>query len=133
VLRGEAQVFERLIPRPDGSIRIGLAHYVPDIVDGVVRGFCVEVIDAKTLEPAWTKPMSDLARQAVDSRAQDAVARAVSERTRNALNAILGLGYLLRQEAELQPRHARWVDGILESARGIESLLLEIEGPSIRA
>lgn len=129
-LRGEAQVFERLIPRPDGSMRPALAHYVPDVVDGVVRGFGVEVIDTTSVKPAWAASLvADHASQDIESRAQHAVARAVSERTRNALNAILGLGYLLRQEPALQPRHAHWVDGILESGRVIETLLREIEGP----
>lgn len=45
-LRGEAQVFERSIPSPDGSgLRHSLAHYLPDVVAGEVRGFYVIVHD----------------------------------------------------------------------------------------
>ena len=45
-LRGEPQTFERTIPRPDGSgVRHSLAHYLPDIVDGEVRGFYALVHD----------------------------------------------------------------------------------------
>ncbi|WP_374564797.1 PAS domain S-box protein [Ideonella sp.] len=45
-LRGEAQTFERTIPRPDGAgSRHTLAHYLPDTVDGDVRGFYVLVHD----------------------------------------------------------------------------------------
>ncbi len=45
-LRGEAQVFERSIPAPDGSgLRHSLAHYLPDVVAGEVRGFYVIVHD----------------------------------------------------------------------------------------
>ncbi|WP_428001344.1 PAS domain S-box protein [Acidovorax sp.] len=45
-LRGEAQNFERTIPRPDGvGKRHSLANYLPDLVDGEVRGFYVIVHD----------------------------------------------------------------------------------------
>lgn len=45
-LRGEPQQFERAIPRPDGSgLRHSLANYLPDMVDGKVRGFYVVVHD----------------------------------------------------------------------------------------
>lgn len=45
-LRGAAQQFEREIPDPlGGPPRYSQAHYVPDIVDGVVRGFYVLVAD----------------------------------------------------------------------------------------
>ncbi|QND86030.1 Uncharacterized protein ChrSV_3804 [Chromobacterium vaccinii] len=38
-LRGEPQVFERRIPGPDGIVRYSLIHYLPDFVDGGVKGF----------------------------------------------------------------------------------------------
>ena len=45
-LRGEEQLFEREIPDPAGGPpRQSQAHYLPDVVDGVVRGFCVLVVD----------------------------------------------------------------------------------------
>lgn len=48
-LDGKKQVFERRIPLPDGSIRESIATYMPDIVDGEVRGFSVQVADVTTL------------------------------------------------------------------------------------
>jgi diguanylate cyclase (GGDEF)-like protein/PAS domain S-box-containing protein len=46
VLRGEEQFFERQIPDPHGGpTRYSQAHYVPDVVDGRVRGFFVMVAD----------------------------------------------------------------------------------------
>lgn len=48
-LRGEEQVFERLVPGPKGP-RHSLAHYLPDRVDGIVRGFSVEVTDVSRLK-----------------------------------------------------------------------------------
>jgi len=45
-LRGEPQLFEREIPDPNGGPpRYSQAHYVPDVMDGVVRGFSVLVAD----------------------------------------------------------------------------------------
>jgi diguanylate cyclase (GGDEF)-like protein/PAS domain S-box-containing protein len=45
-LRGEAQLFEREIPDPAGGPpRHSQAHYIPDVVNGVVQGFVVLVTD----------------------------------------------------------------------------------------
>lgn len=50
VLRGEAQTFEREIPRPDGrGIRHSITHYLPNVVDGAVDGFYVIVHDITEL------------------------------------------------------------------------------------
>ncbi len=48
-LRGEKQVFERQIRTPDGQVRESIATYTPDIVDGIVRGFCAHVCDVTCL------------------------------------------------------------------------------------
>ncbi len=64
-LRGVAQTFERHITAPDGSTRYSLAHYVPDIVDGEVLGFTVQVTDftqAKKAEAALRAEMAERAR-----------------------------------------------------------------------
>lgn len=44
-LGGEAQSFERQLQRADGASRTTLAFYVPDIVDGTVRGVLAHVVD----------------------------------------------------------------------------------------
>src|SRR5579883_3467203 len=52
-LRGEAQEFEREIPDPKGGpARHSLAHYIPDTVEGVVRGFFVLVTDISGIKRA---------------------------------------------------------------------------------
>lgn len=48
-LRGEKQVFERLIPLPGGGVRDRIATDTPDEADGVVRGFSVHVADVTAL------------------------------------------------------------------------------------
>jgi PAS domain S-box-containing protein len=53
VLRGVPQEFEREIPNPsDGPSRHALANYIPDIVDGAVRGFFVLVTDISAVKLA---------------------------------------------------------------------------------
>ena len=52
-LRGEKQCFERLIPSPDGShVRHSLAQYIPDTVDGNIRGFFTIVTDVSSITKA---------------------------------------------------------------------------------
>jgi two-component system, OmpR family, sensor kinase len=50
VLAGERQVFERIIPGPDGVERHSLAEYIPDLVDGEVQGFLVQVTNVTELK-----------------------------------------------------------------------------------
>ncbi len=50
VLQGEEQLFERAIPKPDGTgILHSLARYVPVRHDGEIQGFFVEVNDVSSL------------------------------------------------------------------------------------
>ncbi len=49
-LAGERQVFERIVPGPDGVERHALAEYMPDVVDGRVRGFLVQVTEVTQLK-----------------------------------------------------------------------------------
>jgi PAS domain S-box-containing protein len=50
-LRGEQQEFERAIPDPSGgAARHSVASYIPDLVDGSVRGFFVLVTDVSAIK-----------------------------------------------------------------------------------
>jgi len=49
-LRGEQQVFERVVPGPDGTKRHSLATYIPDVVDGRVAGFIAHVTEVTPLK-----------------------------------------------------------------------------------
>ena len=49
-LRGEVQTFERAILGPDGVLRHSVALYVPDVEDGVVQGFMVQVTEINKLK-----------------------------------------------------------------------------------
>jgi len=61
VLRGEEQTFERVVPGPGGVRRRGLAHYQPDVVDGVVVGFFVQVTETTKLKEAETEALRQAA------------------------------------------------------------------------
>jgi PAS domain S-box-containing protein len=52
VLRGEPQVFERIVPGPDGVKRHSVARYEPDLQDGALAGFFVEVTEVSALKHA---------------------------------------------------------------------------------
>jgi len=54
-LRGEARTFQRVLRRAaDGPVLHVLAHYLPDVVDGVVQGFYVLMHDVSELEEQRT-------------------------------------------------------------------------------
>ena len=49
-LAGQAQVFERIVPGPDGVQRHSLATYTPDVQDGVLLGFVAHVTEVTPLK-----------------------------------------------------------------------------------
>lgn len=49
-LNGESQRFERMIKKPNGKSGFTWAQYIPDIVDGYVKGFLVLVTDVTELK-----------------------------------------------------------------------------------
>lgn len=54
-LQGQSQQFERSIVRPDGTVGTTWVHYVPDILDGEVRGFAVWSADLTPIRNAQRK------------------------------------------------------------------------------
>lgn len=49
-LAGETQQFERIVPGPDGVQRHSMATYIPDVADGQVKGFMVQVTEITRLK-----------------------------------------------------------------------------------
>lgn len=71
-LGGEEQVFERIVPGPDGVERHSLAHYIPDVVDGEVRGFMVLVTEVTQLKQTQAALKREQAlREEVEARARE--------------------------------------------------------------
>lgn len=58
-LAGKPQTFERAIVLPDGRVRHSLANYIPDVKEGVVKGFYVHVAD---ITPLIENTMDDHSR-----------------------------------------------------------------------
>lgn len=50
VFKGHEQTFERVVPGPGGKLRNSLASYIPDVVDGAVRGILVHVTEITELK-----------------------------------------------------------------------------------
>jgi len=75
-LRGQSQNFEREITGPDRVKRHGLVTYMPDVVDGIVLGFMIQVTDITHLREAE----SALRAEAVErQRALDLLRRREAE------------------------------------------------------
>lgn len=91
-LRGEAQEFEREIPDPRaGPSRYGQLQYIPDIVDGVVRGFCVLGVDITRRKRA-EEALRELERQlhtAERLAAMATLAAGIGHEINNPLAAVL--------------------------------------------
>ena len=62
-LNGERQVFERVVPGPDGVKRHSLATYVPDLVDGEVMGFIAHVTEITELKETEAALRAEIAQR----------------------------------------------------------------------
>jgi PAS domain S-box-containing protein len=62
-LNGEKQVFERVVPGPDGTKRHSLATYVPDLVDGKILGFIAHVTEITKLKETEAALRSEVAQR----------------------------------------------------------------------
>ena len=51
-LKGHEQTFERIVPGPGGMQRNSIASYIPDVVDGTVKGILVHVTEITELKQA---------------------------------------------------------------------------------
>jgi PAS domain S-box-containing protein len=90
-LRGEPQTFERAIPRPNGEgVRHSLAHYLPDVVEGEVRGFYVLVHDV-------TEITENRQRLAQGLKEREVMLQEIHHRVKNNLQVVSSLLSLQRR------------------------------------
>jgi PAS domain S-box-containing protein len=136
VLAGAPQQFERAIPSPDGrSVRYALARYTPDLVDGEVQGFFVEVVDVTSIKQseqalqraqeatqALLHENTRLVRQllAVQERERADLARELHDELSQHLTAIRAFaGAIQRDEAADRARSRAAAQAIEDCARAI--------------
>jgi len=105
-LRGERQRFQRTLTRTDGSVGYTLTDYIPDIVDGQVRGFdCVvtDVSELKKVEFELEQLNAQLVQRAAEAeaatRAKSVFLANMSHEIRTPLNAVIGLNHLMARDA----------------------------------
>lgn len=126
-LRGEEQLFEREIPDPNGGpSRHSQAQYIPDVVDGVVRGFCVLVVDItrhKQAEEVLRRRERQL-EAAERANAMAALAGGVAHEINNPLASVLANLDLALESFERGKRAddapKRIEDGLREARSGAE-------------
>jgi PAS domain S-box-containing protein len=103
-LSGREQVFERVVPGPDGVQRHSLATYVPDVVDGEVKGFIAHVTEVTQLKQAEAALREEGARREV--------AIAQLRESKAALVEAQRLGGVGNWAWEISPDITVWSDGL---------------------
>ncbi len=105
-LRGEPQQFQREVRRPGRRTEHMLVNYVPDTIDGEVRGFLAVVLDISDMKQAEIDLKRAngelvLSRDKADAanRAKSAFLANMSHEIRTPMNAIIGLTHLLSRDA----------------------------------
>jgi len=131
-LRGQAQRFERTVTNADGSMRFILVHYIPDILDGEIRGFIVLASDVSELKHAQVA-LEEL-NETLQSRTEEAesanLAKSaflanMSHEIRTPMNAILGMLQLL-QHTSLDRRQGDYAGKAEAAARALLSIINDI-------
>lgn len=118
-LRGEEQLFEREIPDPAGGPpRQSQAHYLPDVVDGVVRGFCVLVVDITRRKNAEDAVSTMTRRLQLAERLSSlgTLAAGVAHEINNPLAVVMTNLELALEGAAAEPNDSQDERGALERA-----------------
>ena len=131
-LAGQPQHFQRSMRLPDGRPGHMLASYIPDVVDGVVRGFnevVSDVTELKQAELTLAELNEQLQRRALQAdeatRAKSAFLANMSHEIRTPMNAIVGLAHLMRAEVQ-SPLQLQRLDKINEASKHLLQVINDI-------
>jgi PAS domain S-box-containing protein len=128
-LRGEEQEFEREIPDPAGGpARHSQAHYIPDVVDGTVRGFSVLVADItrrKRAEEALHQMERQL-RATERLAAMATLAAGIAHEINNPLAAVVANVELLLERIESGHSDPASFQGVLGEVRDAAARIRDI-------
>ena len=132
-LAGEARHFERTLVKADGSTGYTWAHYIPDIVNGQLRGIFAVVSDVTALKRAQIdleKANAALIQRTAEAEqaniAKSQFLATMSHEIRTPMNGILGMAQLLQMSAPDDPLRHEAVEAILLSGQTLLSLLNDI-------
>lgn len=131
-LSGIPQHFERKMTRDNVRPVYVLVQYIPDVVDGQVRGFFAQASDVTTiklaqfdLETANAMLQIRSSEAEAANRTKSAFLATMSHEIRTPLNAIIGMGYLL-QQSELDGQQREQVRAIQVSGNNLLALVNDV-------
>jgi two-component system, cell cycle sensor histidine kinase and response regulator CckA len=126
VLAGEEQRFDSEIPDPSGGMRHSQVHYIPDVVDGEVRGIYVLVTDL-THRAKAEDAVRSIERQAHATERLSAIAtltQSIAHEINNPLAiALLGLDDALDQLDTGQAEPAALRESLLSAREGMSRMV----------
>ncbi|GAW68793.1 histidine kinase [Geoanaerobacter pelophilus] len=129
-LSGEPQHFERTLVKPGGEVGYTWAHYIPDRVGGVTRGFYVLVSDVTELKLAEAEKvrLESQLQQAQKLESVGRLAGGVAHDFNNLLTVILGLAQLGMRELDPQDPVRNRLEGIRQAAEKSAALTQQLLG-----
>ncbi|WP_197026558.1 response regulator [Hylemonella gracilis] len=124
-LRGEPQVMERAVTLPDGRTIHTLANFLPVFEEGVVCGYIVVSTDVTVLKQAEEALIKAKQKAEDATQAKSDFLANMSHEIRTPMNAILGLCYLLEQQA-LAPASREMVQKIHGAGRTLLTIINDV-------
>ncbi|ACH40609.1 sensor histidine kinase response regulator, PAS, PAS and PAS domain-containing [Citrifermentans bemidjiense Bem] len=129
-LAGEPQHFERTLVKPGGEKGYTWAHYIPDKIGGVTRGFYVLVSDVTELKLAEAEKvrLESQLQQAQKLESVGRLAGGVAHDFNNLLTVILGLAQLGMGELDPGDPVRGRLEGIRQAAEKSAALTQQLLG-----
>ena len=143
VLGGEAQNFESLLTKPDGSTRHTYAHYLPNCQGDQVKGFYVLVSDITPLKQVEAELANhrnrleilveqrtaalSIAKEAAEAanRAKTVFLATMSHELRTPMNAIMGLTGIVRRNL-IDPKQIDQLGKVLAASNQLLAIINDI-------